>query len=76
MTDKLKNIINSLRDFDTVSWYQEMIDELEVLLENDRDMPMKVELGFICPKCNSSRTSDDWDDLNTYCGDCGQRIYK
>jgi len=33
MTDEIRKIIESLREFDSVSWYQEMIDELELLLE-------------------------------------------
>lgn len=42
MTDEIRKIIESLREFDSVSWYQEMIDELELLLEvNDNEYKME-----------------------------------
>lgn len=49
-----------------------IFDDIEELIK--RDIPMELETGLACPKCNSGNTINDGDDINNFCGNCGQRL--
>jgi ribosomal protein S27AE len=47
--------------------------KLQELCDKDESMKLK---DLSCPRCRGTNFYNSWDELNNFCGDCGQRIEK